>query len=151
MVSFTFSDCATRCALWDDSAAALEPMAPPSRSSPGQQLPDDVVRRAAHAQSSFMYARTRFPPPMSQREYLYARRVWYKADDGGCYCISKACQHPMPPQASCRTSRVTDFASGFVIRQVRHSFSALSHPHVGVTQQRARIAFNQTPAFGACV
>lgn len=79
------------------------------------------LRRAAFAQSSFMYSRTRFPPPMAQREYVFARRVWYKSDDGGCYCVSRTCPphlQPTTPNPGCRTVRVADFSAGFVIRAV---------------------------------
>ncbi len=113
MAAFTFADNATR-RTWDESSMALEPIPAPFRPN----TPPEAVRAASHAQSSFMYARARFPPPMAHREYTFARRVWYKADDGGCYCISKACAHPAPPEAGCRTARVTDYAAGFVIRWV---------------------------------
>ncbi len=68
------------------------------------------------AGSAFMYARTKFPPPMAQREYTYARRVWSKPDDGGMYMVARACRHPCPPATGGRVVRVDDFASGTVIR-----------------------------------
>mmetsp|Transcript_32411 Transcript_32411/g.96786 ORF Transcript_32411/g.96786 Transcript_32411/m.96786 type:complete len:101 (-) Transcript_32411:879-1181(-) len=55
---------------------------------------------------------------MAQREYVYARRVWRKADDGGLYCVQRACAQPAPPPAGCRTVRVEDFAGGLVVRCV---------------------------------
>jgi hypothetical protein len=54
---------------------------------------------------------------MAQREYLYARRVWAKADDGGAYVVSRSIpDHPAPPAPGCRVVRVKDFVSGMVIR-----------------------------------
>ena len=112
MVAFTFADNNIRRG-WDDSSMAMQPIAPPSQ----RDLAPEALEAAANCQSSFMYSRTRFPPPMAHREYVFARRVWYKADDGGCYCISKACSHPAPPpQPGCRTVRVEDYSAGFVIR-----------------------------------
>ena len=91
--------------------AAGSPLLPP-----GVAAPSSPAVLPSYCQSSFVYSRTRFPPPMAQREYVFARRVWYKADDGGCYCISKATTHPSPPAAGCRSMRVEDFSAGFVIR-----------------------------------
>jgi hypothetical protein len=123
MLGFTFCSAEAR-RDWDDSCAALQPVAPPSHLDLATQALEDA---AAGARSSFMYARVRFPPPMAQREYLYARRVWAKSDDGGCYAVSRACPYPVPPPPppGCRTYRVDDFANGFVIRCV-NAFRVLS-------------------------
>ncbi|KAF5838230.1 hypothetical protein DUNSADRAFT_3210 [Dunaliella salina] len=68
-------------------------------------------------QSCYMYSRTRFPPPMAARQYIYARRVWLKTDDGGCYVVSRAApDHPCPPPLSGRAVNVDDMVSGYVIR-----------------------------------
>lgn len=141
MVAFSFSNHDTR-RRWDDSSTAFQAIGPPSWRGNGSQssrisatgtslgqsmdLEEEdsrLIASSSYAQSSFMYARNRFPPPMAQREYLYARRIWYKADDGGCYCIAKGCPlgpltSPVAPIAGCRTVRVRDFATGFVIRAV---------------------------------
>jgi hypothetical protein len=78
---------------------------------------DEELEARTIGQSAFMYARSRFPAPMAQREYLYARRVWAKADDGGVYMVSRAIPtHPAPPAPGCRVVRVKDFVSGMVIR-----------------------------------
>ncbi|KAL6758169.1 hypothetical protein V8C86DRAFT_1788084, partial [Haematococcus lacustris] len=53
---------------------------------------------------------------MAQREYVYARRVWAKQDDGGAYIVSRATAHPALPAAGCRTVKVQDFVSGQAIR-----------------------------------
>jgi hypothetical protein len=52
-----------------------------------------------------MFAKTRFPPPMASREYVYARRVWHKPDDGGCYCLTRVCDHEAPPALGGRVVR----------------------------------------------
>ncbi len=123
VVAFTFADNEVR-KTWDDSSMALEALQPPCLTFGGgaaqgaRPIPPVELRTATAARSAFMYSRTRFPPPMAQREYVFARRVWHKADDGGCYCVSRACRHPEPPQAGCRSVRVADFSSGFVIRAV---------------------------------
>ena len=97
---------------WDDSNACVHYLPAPGKLS----LTAAEVAERSYGQSAYLYARTKFPPPMAQREYVYCRRVWPKVDDGGMYCITKACPHPAPPSASCRTVRIDDYASGFVIR-----------------------------------
>lgn len=96
---------------WDDSVGDLKPISQPNISLEAKDL-----HHRSYCQSSYMYARTKFPPPMASREYVYARRVWNKADDGGCYTISRSCAHPSPPPAGCRAVRVEDYCSGVVIR-----------------------------------
>lgn len=109
--------------VWDESVACQCAIAPP----PDVQLGSAAAAAARPAPpetascgsgSSYMYARTKFPPPMASREYVYARRSWAKPDDGGCYCVSRSCAHPAVPRAPCRTVAVEDFVSGYVIRQV---------------------------------
>lgn len=107
---------------WDESCTRLEALPPPLLAATGTQPPPPSQQHmdwesASQARSAFLYARSRFPTPMAQREYLYARRVWSKADDGGCYMVSRGMTtHPCPPATSGRTVRVTDFVSGCVIR-----------------------------------
>ncbi|GAX85399.1 hypothetical protein CEUSTIGMA_g12815.t1 [Chlamydomonas eustigma] len=117
MVAFTFADNTVR-HEWDDSSMALQALPAPSLANDVCPLSVTDMRAATYARSSFVYSRTRFPPPMAQREYVFARRIWHKMDDGGCYCISRACDHPSSPTPECRTLRVEDFAAGFVIRAV---------------------------------
>ncbi|KAJ9510517.1 hypothetical protein QJQ45_015986 [Haematococcus lacustris] len=74
------------------------------------------LEAACLGRSCFLYARSRFPAPMAQREYVYARRVWAKQDDGGAYIVSRATAHPALPAAGCRTVKVQDFVSGQAIR-----------------------------------
>lgn len=142
MVAFTFADNTIRRG-WDDSSMAMQPIAPPSK----QDMSPEALEAAANCQSSFMYSRTRFPPPMAHREYVFARRVWYKADDGGCYCISKACLHPAPPQPGCRTVRVEDYSAGFVIRygmvDIRYSMvEQIEMSYICDSQLSARLLIN---------
>lgn len=55
---------------------------------------------------------------MSNREYVYARRVWDRVLDGGCYCVSVACNHPAAPHHT-RNVRITDYISCYLIRDAR--------------------------------
>ena len=54
---------------------------------------------------------------MKDREYVYARRVWERPSDGGCYAISRPCTHP-GMQLDPRAVQVKDCPSAFVIRAV---------------------------------
>ncbi|GLC47097.1 hypothetical protein PLESTM_002025600 [Pleodorina starrii] len=117
---------------WDDSVVCQLAIAPPS-GAPGTPEAGaagvslaEAEAKSSGGRSAFMYARTKFPPPMASREYTYARRCWAKPDDGGCYCISRACTHPSPPPAGGRTMRVTDFASGYVIRSSKGIFDTVN-------------------------
>ena len=55
---------------------------------------------------------------MQDREYVYARRVWRRPADGGCYALSMPCRHPAAPLSPGSVMHVTDHASGFRIRAV---------------------------------
>ncbi len=55
---------------------------------------------------------------MQDREYVYARRVWRRPADGGCYALSMPCRHPAAPLSPGSVVHVTDHASGFRIRAV---------------------------------
>ncbi|KAG2442268.1 hypothetical protein HXX76_002355 [Chlamydomonas incerta] len=126
--------------VWDESMACQLPIAPPSEaaaaaaaaaaghpSAAAVMTPAMAEAKAAGGRSAFMYARTKFPPPMASREYTYVRRCWAKPDDGGSYCISRACV-ACPPAgvAGGRTVRVTDFVSGYVIRSSKGVFDPAS-------------------------
>jgi hypothetical protein len=70
-------------------------------------------------ESAVMQAMVQFPKPMTSRSYLYARRVWPRPSDGGCYCLSKACTLPLStplPALPGRSVAVDDYCSGCVIR-----------------------------------
>jgi START domain len=60
----------------------------------------------------------KWPRPMVNREYVYARRVWDRVLDGGCYCISVACNHPDAPHHN-RNVRITDYISCYLVRDAR--------------------------------
>lgn len=70
-------------------------------------------------ESAFLQAMVHFPKPMASRSYVYARRVWPRPSDGGCYCLSRGCAPPpgaaVPPLPG-RAVAVEDYASGCVIR-----------------------------------
>lgn len=55
------------------------------------------------------------PGPLSNREYVAARRVWRRRD-GGCYSIMTSAPHPMAPPRKGRNVRVEDYTSAFVLR-----------------------------------
>lgn len=69
---------------------------------------------------ALMQALVQFPKPMASRSYLYARRVWPRPSDGGCYCLSKSCESPAGtpavPALPGRSVGVDDYCSGCVIR-----------------------------------
>lgn len=69
--------------LWDDSAIAVE-----------RDKPDGSSRVSRHAESCLHRYISKFPRPLSARSYEYARRVWTRPSDGGCYAISKSCTLP---------------------------------------------------------
>jgi hypothetical protein len=67
-------------------------------------------------ESSIMQALVHFPKPMASRSYIYARRVWHRPSDGGCYCLSKACAFDAAPALPCRAVSVEDYVAGCVVR-----------------------------------
>ena len=60
--------------------------------------------------------RASFPMPFAARVYLYARRVWERPSDGGCYILSRSTPELNMPPGKGRAHRVDDYASGQVIR-----------------------------------
>ncbi|KAI8102534.1 hypothetical protein M9435_006132 [Picochlorum sp. BPE23] len=69
--------------LWDDSAIAVE-----------RDKSEGCNRVSRHAESCLHRYISKFPRPLSARSYQYARRVWTRPSDGGCYAISKSCTLP---------------------------------------------------------
>lgn len=69
--------------LWDDSCIACERDTPPGE-----------LRVSKHSESCMHRYISRFPRPLSGRKYEYARRVWTRPSDGGCYAICKQCRLP---------------------------------------------------------
>lgn len=68
-------------ALWDDGA--LEVLRP---------TPAGCTRASRHAESCLHSYLSKFPGPLASRRYNYARRVWHRPSDGGCYSIAQCCE-----------------------------------------------------------
>ncbi|WIA18959.1 hypothetical protein OEZ85_003628 [Tetradesmus obliquus] len=92
-----------------DASAADE--ASSSSSSSGSKQREVLLH-----ESGIMQALVHFPKPMASRSYIYARRVWHRPSDGGCYCLSKACGFEAPPALPCRAVSVEDYVAGCVVR-----------------------------------
>ncbi|KIZ06867.1 hypothetical protein MNEG_1078 [Monoraphidium neglectum] len=91
---------------WDRATASLGPAAPALEGE-----------GAAGRESEVLAALVRFPAPMAPRAYTYARRVWPRACDGGCYALARACAPPGGAAAApTRAVPVTDYCSAAVIR-----------------------------------
>eukprot|EP00878_Enallax_costatus_P021596 GHUV01022880.1.p1 GENE.GHUV01022880.1~~GHUV01022880.1.p1 ORF type:complete len:550 (+),score=197.63 GHUV01022880.1:1412-3061(+) len=67
-------------------------------------------------ENGILQALVQFPKPMASRSYMYARRVWHRPSDGGCYCLSKSCYYADPPALPGRAVAVEDYVSGCVVR-----------------------------------
>lgn len=67
-------------------------------------------------ESAIMQALVQFPKPMASRSYTYARRVWHRPSDGGCYCLSKSCSFDNPLPLPNRAVAVEDYVAGCAIR-----------------------------------
>lgn len=91
---------------WDKSMAQLSPALAGARGGCDR----------AQRESDVLLAAVRFPKPLGQRSYVYARRVWARACDGGCYVLAKACPPPTGGAPPPRGVPVQDYASGAVIR-----------------------------------
>jgi len=89
--------------LWDQSAILVE-----------RELPAGSVRLSRHAESCLHRYISRFPRPLSPRTYEYARRVWTRPSDGGCYAISKSCD--LPTKGPQKYVQVKEYISGCIIR-----------------------------------
>lgn len=91
---------------WDRSMAALGPALAPARGA----------RAPQQRESDVLLAAVKFPKPLAQRSYAYARRVWARPCDGGCYVLARACAPPAGGAAPPKGVAVTDYCSGAVIR-----------------------------------
>lgn len=96
------------------AAAAAKDGGASACASTGEWAGDACV--APHEQA-IMQAMVAFPKPMSARSYVYARRVWDRPSDGGCYCLARACGHPAPSPLPSRAVPVGDYVSGCIIRE----------------------------------
>jgi hypothetical protein len=91
-------------ALWDEGALevlrlATDEAAGAAGAAGGEQGGDGAnssaaARAARHAESCVHAYLSRFPRPMAPRRYLYARRVWHRPADGGCFAICRGCAPP---------------------------------------------------------
>lgn len=70
--------------LWDENVLEIRRVKPSSQ--PG--------RLHKHTEWCLHQYRSRFPRPLAAREYQYARRVWHRPSDGGCYVICRGL--PLP-------------------------------------------------------
>jgi hypothetical protein len=107
------------------SAASLPSPFAALASSSGSAVDDATTDEASSSskpaevllhESGILQALVQFPKPMASRSYIYARRVWDRPSDGGCYCLSKACSYEAPPALPCRAVSVEDYVAGCVVR-----------------------------------
>ena len=59
-------------------------------------------RLRKHTEWCLHQYRSRFPRPLAAREYQYARRVWHRPCDGGCYVVCRGLPLPDAGEARCR-------------------------------------------------
>lgn len=90
--------------LWDEAVLDIKRVAP-----------EGWARAPRHSEWCLHRYRSRFPRPMAAREYCYARRVWHRPSDGGCYAICTRCELP-PGGDGARCVPVKEFASCVCIR-----------------------------------
>jgi len=102
--------------LWDDTCLDTWrlPVAPAGGGPP----------TAAHAdadapETGAAVYRCRWPRPLSSREYVYVKRAWHRACDGGSYTISRAAPHEAAPAHAARGVRIEDYASCVLVRAAK--------------------------------
>jgi hypothetical protein len=100
---------------WDNSMLRMQHVAP-CEAAMASAAPAAGAAGVSAGDSGVLFAQVRFPKPMASRAYTYARRVWLRPADGGCYCLARACTHPAAPATTGRTVAVSDYASGCVVR-----------------------------------
>lgn len=90
--------------LWDDGALSMR------RTSHGT---------SKHAESSIFVSVSKFPRPLAPRRYEYARRVWHRPLDGGCYAISQSCEEgQIWDRMEAKAVGVQEFVSCIAIKAV---------------------------------
>lgn len=114
--AFLFDDTAR--VDWDENVLTLHPI-PPAASEVSAAEPQP----GTHRHSAIMYARSKFPGPVSDRDYVYGRRVWHRPTDGGCYVVNRSCAHASMPPVH-KVVRVEDYASGFVVQDAPPGLNA---------------------------
>jgi hypothetical protein len=128
-------------ALWDDGA--LEVLRP---------TPAGCSRASRHAESCLHSYLSKFPGPLASRRYNYARRVWHRPSDGGCYTIAQSCEissdditaaavnlNNLQSRDKIRAVSVLEFTSASVIRAVAGG-SEISTFYFEDSQVRAGLA-----------
>lgn len=90
--------------LWDEGAISIDRLSP-----------DGLGHARKHTEWCIHRYVSKFPRPMASREYVYARRVWHRPSDGGCYAISLSCKFPIG-DAGPNVVSVKEYASACVIR-----------------------------------
>lgn len=88
--------------LWDDSCISCE-----------RNMPPGETRVYKHSESCMHRYISRFPRPLSGRMYEYARRVWTRPSDGGCYAICRQC--PLPSASPSSYCLVKEYVSACAI------------------------------------
>jgi len=91
--------------LWDDSAILCR-----------REMPPGEARISKHAESCLQRYVSRFPRPLSARSYEYARRVWTRPSDGGCYAIAKSCSLPTDSSLPSKYVLVKEYVSACLIK-----------------------------------
>jgi hypothetical protein len=117
--------------LWDQSAIAVE-----------RDLPPGVSRQSRHAESCLHRYISKFPTPLGARKYEYARRVWNRPSDGGCYAISKSCELPSPGPN--KYVKVKEYISGCIIKSSKNGTEILT-AYFEDSQVRAGLAKMAVP------
>lgn len=151
-----------------DSNAAVEAMAaavaartsgcsaPSSSASAGLQSPftettssteDELCSSSSRYETlshenGILQAMVQFPKPMASRSYIYARRVWHRPSDGGCYCLARSCVYPDPLPLPGRAVAVEDYASGCVVRAPAQQL--LPPGHVGPAAEVTLVYFEDS-------
>lgn len=93
-------------ALWDDGAIAVH-----------RAIPPGCTRASRHSESCMHSYISKFPRPMAPRRYDYARRVWHRPADGGCYAICQSCDVSEVVQGP-KAVPVLEFTSAAVVKAI---------------------------------
>lgn len=92
---------------WDDTALEIV-----------RFKPAGAPRLSSQSEWCLQRFRCRFPRPMATRVYNYARRVWHRPADGGCYAICRTTKLPTGEgMQRGRTIEVGEYVSAVAIRE----------------------------------
>jgi hypothetical protein len=83
--------------LWDENVLDIRRVQPASQAG---------GRLHKHTEWCLHAYRSRFPRPMAAREYQYARRVWHRPSDGGCYVLCRGLALPDAGVVCCSISEL---------------------------------------------